>query len=1604
MRNNASIEFGIRRGDATRDNQIRFREWIQWGESAEDLNQILVSTGREVALDAMQNVVGDLEITVQNRAYANGGASSSQGTLYFGLNEGGVMGNGRIIVNPQPNPLGNTYGTVQFRESMPDFTGDIEVRNGYLAAYGLGYILGSGSSPILFGSEGAVNAHRADLRILTENGTNGSATVTSAFDAPTTDLNFYRDIRIADNTNQDLRLMSGYAPNNGFVTWSGQVETGNSPGQTLRLYFEDTENLDPLVTGHQQHVIMDFRGDFSGNRNLLLDVTEGGDINQTLTVEDGGRIAVDTHRAIFTTFLLGGDNSDFLGDVVVSAETSTTIIDKDDIPILRFGSNLALSTQNNVTLQALSGLQVGGHAVTIGNLSTNGGASTSGLYSFIDYDWASGRQSLYDLDHVVGTNSGTNGKNVSALGGSSEIIENASANPGTLTITQSVDANWDALFRDGRQDGLIDLSQAPSASLNVVKAGEARATLTIFNEYTGQTMVSAGNLQVGQGGSGVSGSFTQGSRTVNSALVTAGSLAGSTGIGLTVVDVGATLSGSGDVRGSLAVHGSLMPGDLGGSLTGTLFVGSEAGGGLTLNGTSTTTLQLQGTPSVNPQLSNGVITFNSQPEYDLYVADIANLLGLEAVDNALNPSVFGGLGSHLNAGNYDHLEIGGDLAWSGGTITVMDLPGWVPQAGQIYNLMDWFGSADWASFDLGSDRFLVGNGDDNGHLILPDLSLHSPYLRWDTSLFENHGVLFIASPFALDSAPIIDASPMSASVFARQSVTFEAQVSGPGPMAFVWKRNGEPIFGAPDSPIYTITDVPLSDIGQMIEYTLQITNVYGTAETQPAILTVATPITINSQPESVTTWEGYEATFTVAATGDTPFTYLWTLNGSAISGATSPTLTLTATPATAGTYRVRISNDYSTLVSDPAELVLSPVNVVITQQPEAKILPVGGTLQLAVETEGGIPQTYQWRRNGRAISGATQAVLEVPNMTAGLAGVYTCVVSNKLLSGSSSVTTIPVVVTVVSTAERLFSLNAGTAVTLTAVVTGHASDPLGYEWFVDNGTTAVPDIQPVLPAATGKSLRLTGLVAGKRTYFCRITTASGGVLNGGNMVLRVFNEVPSITQPEGVDFPTGLVGEPYQYRIPLAEGDEVGQPDPLRIPSRFVAAGLPSGLRIDNEGLIWGVPTAEKRDRLGNVIPYLVQITASNARGKVVITRSLLVQALEVNFIGAFTGLVERNAALNLGLGGMIQFTVTKAGALSGRLTLGARSFAFRSTLVTSQSQPLLATSSVNIIRSRTEVPLQLAFTVDASNGVITLATVTDGTNAAAFSGWLNTWKVVAGNKTPAAAYAGYHTLGLNLPGTLVNELSVPQGAGYGSFTVSAVNGRLSLVGRLADGTAFTNATFVGPNGQVMVFRLLYTAKARGSLLGELGLTLGVENASNRIAGPVSWLRPANVSPLIYPGGFAFDLAADGGRYNPPATGERVLSIAATDVGISNAVLEFLGANVETAQPPMTGATPHTVEVRVDEKNKVVPDALNNPRKVTMVIVPRSGAFSGRFLLEDPHPTGGRPNPIKRTIIFQGMLINDSLGSQGAGYFIANQLPGAPAVNLGGLVTFDQLP
>ncbi|MEO5958270.1 MAG: immunoglobulin domain-containing protein, partial [Opitutaceae bacterium] len=74
----------------------------------------------------------------------------------------------------------------------------------------------------------------------------------------------------------------------------------------------------------------------------------------------------------------------------------------------------------------------------------------------------------------------------------------------------------------------------------------------------------------------------------------------------------------------------------------------------------------------------------------------------------------------------------------------------------------------------------------------------------------------------------------------------------------------------------------------------------------------------------------------------------------------------------------------------------------IAAQPASKMIATGSTVAFSVEADGTPKPTYQWRKDGVAISGATSATLLLAGANA-LAGAYTCVITN----ASGSVTSAP---------------------------------------------------------------------------------------------------------------------------------------------------------------------------------------------------------------------------------------------------------------------------------------------------------------------------------------------------------------------------------------------------------------------------------------------------------------------------------------------------------------------------------------------------------------------------------------------------------------------
>ena len=84
----------------------------------------------------------------------------------------------------------------------------------------------------------------------------------------------------------------------------------------------------------------------------------------------------------------------------------------------------------------------------------------------------------------------------------------------------------------------------------------------------------------------------------------------------------------------------------------------------------------------------------------------------------------------------------------------------------------------------------------------------------------------------------------------------------------------------------------------------------------------------------------------------------------------------------------------------PAVTVVAPV---ITSQPANATVTEGNTAQFNVAATGSPPLTYQWRRNGAAIAGATSSVLVTPALTlADNAAQYSVVVSNTVGSATSA--------------------------------------------------------------------------------------------------------------------------------------------------------------------------------------------------------------------------------------------------------------------------------------------------------------------------------------------------------------------------------------------------------------------------------------------------------------------------------------------------------------------------------------------------------------------------------------------------------------------------
>ena len=370
----------------------------------------------------------------------------------------------------------------------------------------------------------------------------------------------------------------------------------------------------------------------------------------------------------------------------------------------------------------------------------------------------------------------------------------------------------------------------------------------------------------------------------------------------------------------------------------------------------------------------------------------------------------------------------------------------------------------------------------------------------DAALFKfSDGAPFIGV------APVITGQPGAQTKPVGDSATFSVTANDPTAIGYQWRRNGSNINAATNSS-FTINSVQAADAG---DYTVVLTNSYGSVTSSIANLNVLFPPQISIQPQDQTINPGATATFSVTASASPAPAYQWRMNGMNIVGATSSSLLLSNVQSMdSANYSVVITNAGGTLISSNALLIVTGPPV-ITSQPQNRSAIVGGGVTFNVSAVGVAPLIYRWRKNGNNLSdsgniiGSANASLTLNNIQASDFATYSVLVSNNY----GAVLSIPVTLSLatqptIQTQPQSRTNNTGTTASFNVVASGGG---LTYQW--QHGTTNLVDGGSISGANTDTLLINSVLKSDVGNYTVVVGNAAGTVTSSA-ATLTVFTSMP----------------------------------------------------------------------------------------------------------------------------------------------------------------------------------------------------------------------------------------------------------------------------------------------------------------------------------------------------------------------------------------------------------------------------------------------------------------------------------------------------------------
>ena len=263
-------------------------------------------------------------------------------------------------------------------------------------------------------------------------------------------------------------------------------------------------------------------------------------------------------------------------------------------------------------------------------------------------------------------------------------------------------------------------------------------------------------------------------------------------------------------------------------------------------------------------------------------------------------------------------------------------------------------------------------------------------------------------------------------------------------------------------------------------YTLTVTDSKGNVVSTTCIVTPGAVAISPISPANQTVAPG-QITFTATATGGATNGLTWSATAGTFSG------NVWTSPTVAGTYTIT-----ATSVDEPSVFVSTTISIsapVIMTQPASVTVGLGQTGTFSVTASGSGTLTYQWYKNGAAITGATSSSYTTPpTVSSDTGAVFTVKVSNS----AGTVTSGPATLTVQIPAPLAKSL------VPSATTPPYNSSVLLIPTFSGGtatiGSTGVGSSDITATAVSGTSYSTPPLTSPK-TYTLTVTDSKGNVVS-----------------------------------------------------------------------------------------------------------------------------------------------------------------------------------------------------------------------------------------------------------------------------------------------------------------------------------------------------------------------------------------------------------------------------------------------------------------------------------------------------------------------------